>query len=90
MACSSHTFFFVVPAKCTVSVIRILTFDAYLLHQGEQLSPLLDQTITIEPIRNNVVIVIGLSSIWRSCSGALVSKRVATVCTQQKLCFFWY
>jgi len=59
------------------SICYVPTFDAYLLHQGEQLSQLLDQTNTVESIRNNVVIVIGLSSIWRSCSGALVSKRVA-------------
>jgi len=59
------------------SICYIRTFDAYLLHQGEQLSQLLNQTNIIEPLRNNTVIVIGLSSIWRGCSGALESKRVA-------------
>jgi hypothetical protein len=59
------------------SICYIRTFDAYLLHQGELLSKLLDQTNIIEPVRNNTVMLIGLSSIWRSCSGALESKRVA-------------
>ena len=105
MVCSAHTFFLVL-AKCTVSVIQgvsrlvditaggIHTFDAYLLHQGEQLSQLLDQTNDIEPMRNNVVIVIGLSSIWHSCSGALVSKRVADtyqLYVHSRYCAFgWY
>jgi hypothetical protein len=76
------------------SICYIHTFDANVLQQGEQLSQLLDQTNTIEPIRNNVVIVIGLSSMWRSCSGALVSKRVAytyQLYVHSRYCAFgWY
>lgn len=76
------------------SICYVRTFDAYLLHQGEQLSQFLDQTNTIEPIRNNVVIITGLSSIWRSCSGALVSKRVADTYQlyvhSRNCAFCWY